>query len=225
MMDEARQPSGVGSLIERLRDEGVKAGQEKADEIVREAQARAQEMIAKARTEAEEMLQKAGKEIETERAAAHESLRIAIRDTELRMEAELKAAFSAHVRRLVSMELQDRDFMRQVILAVAGIASGDLVCAGQPAELLLPTDLFVTDAKGTGLTDTGKERLRHLVLSISGEMLREGVKLKPDESVSGGIRIRMVDEDIEIDLSDKALSDLLLKYLLPRYRAIVTGAE
>ncbi|MBW1785523.1 MAG: hypothetical protein JRK53_02715 [Deltaproteobacteria bacterium] len=225
MMDETRHPSGVGSLIERLRDEGVKAGQDKADQILREAQERAQQLISQARAEAEEVLDKAGRDIERERASAHESLRVAIRDTELRMEAELKATFSAHVRRLVSMQLEDRDFMRQVILAVAGIASGDLVCAGQPAELLLPTDLFVTDEKGTGLTEMGKERLHHLVLGISGEMLRDGVELKPDESVGGGIRIRMIGEDLEIDLSDKALSDLLLKHLLPRYRAIVTGAE
>jgi hypothetical protein len=34
-----------------------------------------------------------------------------------------------------------------------------------------------------------------------------------------------VGEDLEIDLSDQAISDLLLQNLLPRYRAIVAGAE
>jgi V/A-type H+-transporting ATPase subunit E len=67
--------------------------------------------------------------------------------------------------------------------------------------------------------------MRHLVLGISGDMLREGVDLKPSEDISGGIRIRLVGEDLEIDLSDQAISDLLLQNLLPRYRAIVTGAE
>jgi V/A-type H+-transporting ATPase subunit E len=63
------------------------------------------------------------------------------------------------------------------------------------------------------------------VLGISGELLREGVDLKPAESVGGGIRIRLVGEDLEIDLSDKAISELLLQTMLPRYRAIVSGAE
>ena len=56
-------------------------------------------------------------------------------------------------------------------------------------------------------------------------MLREGVDLKPSEDMSGGIRIQMVGEDLEIDLSEKAISELLLEFLLPRYRAILSGAE
>jgi V/A-type H+-transporting ATPase subunit E len=56
-------------------------------------------------------------------------------------------------------------------------------------------------------------------------MLREGVDLKPSDSIGGGIRIRLVGEDLEIDLSDKAISELLLQTMLPRYRTIVSGVE
>jgi V/A-type H+-transporting ATPase subunit E len=225
MADAAKVPSGVQQLISRLRDEGVRAGQEKADRILKEAEMRAAKIIAEAKAEAANILGKARSEIEKERAAAHDSLRVAMRDTELKLEAEVKAAFSSHLRRLVCVELRDKDFLRQVILAVAGVVTGDKVCAGQPAEMLLPRDLFVSDEKGTKLTEEGRERMRHFVLGISGEMLREGVDLKPSDDISGGIRVRLVGEDLEIDLSDKALSDLLLKNLLPRYRAIVAGIE
>jgi V/A-type H+-transporting ATPase subunit E len=175
--------------------------------------------------EAAEILDKARNEIETERAAAHDSLRIAIRDTELKLESELKAMFAAHVKRLVSMELEDRDFLKQVILFIAGSATGQKVCAGMPVEVLLPNALFFSDEKGTRLNEEGKDKMRHFVLGISSEMLREGVELKPSEGVRSGIRVRLVGEDLEIDLSDKAMSELLLKSLLPRYRAIVSGAE
>jgi len=67
--------------------------------------------------------------------------------------------------------------------------------------------------------------MRRLVLGLSGEMLEQGVDLKPSEDIGGGIRIRLVGEDLEIDLSDTAISELLLQTMLPRYRAIVTGAE
>ena len=56
-------------------------------------------------------------------------------------------------------------------------------------------------------------------------MLREGVELKPSDELQGGIRVQLLGEDMEIDLSDEALSDMLLKYLLPRYRAIVSGQD
>ena len=225
MAETTKVASGVQELINRLRDEGVKAGQEKSDHVLREAQEQASRIVAQAKAEAEEILNKARSEIETERAAANDSLRVAIRDTELKMEAELKAGFAAHVKRLVSVELGDREFLRQIVLAIAGMAAGDKACEGQPVEVLLPQDLFETDERETRLTEKGQDRMRHLVLGISGDMLREGVDLKPSEDISGGIRIRLVGEDLEIDLSDQAISDLLLQNLLPRYQAIVTGAE
>jgi V/A-type H+-transporting ATPase subunit E len=225
MAETTKTASGVQELINRLRDEGVKAGREKSDQVLREAQQEATRIVAQAKAESQEILSKARSEIETEKAAAIESLRVAIRDTELKMEEELKATFAAHVKRLVSVELRDVKFLRQIILAIAGLAAGDKVSGEQPVEVLMPKKLFQTDEKGTRLTEEGQDNIRHLVIGISGEMLREGVDLKPSESIGGGIRIRLLDEDLEIDLSDQAISDLLLQNLLPRYRAIVSGTE
>jgi V/A-type H+-transporting ATPase subunit E len=225
MAETTKVASGVQELISRLRDEGVKAGQEKSDQILQEAQEQAGRIVAAARAEAEELLSKARSEIEREKAATLESVRVAIRDTELKMEAEVKADFAAHVRRLVSVEMSDKKFLRQMILGIAGMAAGEKACEDRPVEILLPKDLFATDEKRTRLTEKGQERVRRLVLGISGDMLRDGIDLKPSDDISGGIRIRLVGEDLEIDLSDKAISELLLQNLLPRYRAIVSGAE
>jgi V/A-type H+/Na+-transporting ATPase subunit E len=225
-MDEQRQvSSGVMELIARLRDDGVKAGRKKADQVLQEALEKAARIVAEAEAEAEEILTRAKVQIERDRQAGMGSLRMAIRDTELKMEAGLKADFAAHVRRLVSIEMGDREFIRKCILAVSGMATGHMVCEGQPVEVLLPKDLFETDELGSRLTPEGKEQMHHLVLGISADMLREGVELKPSDTLKRGIRIRLTGEDLEIDLSDKALSDLLLQNLLPRYQAIVRGEE
>ena len=217
--------SGVRELIARLRDDGVRAGREKADQVLQEAQEEAARIVADAQAEAEGILSRAKVQIERDRQAGMGSLRMAIRDTELKMEAELKADFAAHVRRLVSIEMGDKEFIRQCILAVSGMATGHMVCEGQPVTVLLPKDLFETDDLGSRLTPEGKERMHHLVLGISADMLREGVELKPSETLKRGIRVRLAGEDLEIDLSDQALSDLLLENLLPRYQAIVRGEE
>jgi V/A-type H+-transporting ATPase subunit E len=225
MAETTKAASGVQELVNRLRDEGVKAGREKSDQVLREAREEASRIVAQAKAEAEEMLSKARSEIETEKAAAIESLRVAIRDTELKMEAELKESFAAHVKRLVSVEMRDVKFLRQIILSIAGLAAGDKACGEQPVEVLLPEKLFETDQNATRLTEEGQENMRRLVLGLSGEMLEQGVDLKPSGDIGGGILIRLVGENLEIDLSDQAISDLLLQNLLPRYRAIVTGAE
>jgi len=67
--------------------------------------------------------------------------------------------------------------------------------------------------------------IRATVLGISGNMLREGVELIPSSSVPGGARVKLVGEDLEIDMTDDAISRLLLKHLLPRYKSILEGAE
>ena len=224
-MTATDKATGVQDLINRLRDDGVKAGQEKADQVLRDARKQAAEIVSQAKSEAEEMLEKARNEIATEKSSAIESLKVAIRDTELKMEAELKAVFAAHVRRLVSVEMRDVEFLKQIILAIAGMAAGDKACGEQPVNILLPENLFRSDKRETRLTDEGRDNFRRLVLGISGDMLREGVDLTPSESISGGIRIQLVGEDLEIDLSDKAISDLLLQTMLRRYRSLVAGAE
>ena len=222
-MTDTAKATGVQDLINRLRDDGVKAGREEADKLLQDARKEAVQIVEQAKAEAAEMLDKTRAEIDSERTSALESLRLAIRDTELKMEAELKATFAAHVTRLVSMEMRDVKFLRRLILAIAGVAAGDKAAGGQPVELLLPADLFETDEEGTRFTDKGREYQQRLVLGISGEMLREGVDLKPSDSIGGGIRVRLVGEDLEIDLSDKAISELLLQTILPRYRTLVSG--
>ncbi len=224
-MTETENATGVQDLINRLRDDGVRAGQEKADQVLRDARQQAAEIVSQAKAEAEEMLEKARNEIETEKSSAIESLKIAIRDTELKMEAELKATFAAHVKRLVSVEMRDLEFLKQIILAIAGLAAGDKACGEQPVNILLPENLFRSDKRETRLTQEGRDNFRRLVLGISGDMLREGVDLSPSESIGGGIRIQLVGEDLEIDLSDKAISELLLQTMLRRYRSLVAGAE
>jgi len=224
MADTGKVSSGVQELISRLRDEGVEAGRQEADRVVQEAQKRAAEIVAQAKSEAEEIRNKARTEIKAERAASREAIQLAFRDAELKLRSEFRAVIAERVKRLVSMELRDREFLKQLILAIVGRATPRLK-KGQPVEVVLSDEFFATDGKGTGLTGKGKERFRHLVLGITGEMLREGVELKPSGDKDGGIRIRVVGEDLEIDLTDKAISDLLLKHLLPRYREIVLGVD
>jgi V/A-type H+-transporting ATPase subunit E len=70
-----------------------------------------------------------------------------------------------------------------------------------------------------------QKRVRQAVLGITGEMLREGVELIPSSEVEGGARVRLVGENLEIDLTDDAIHRVLMKHLLPRFRRILEGSE
>jgi V/A-type H+-transporting ATPase subunit E len=224
MAQNEPQVSGVAELITRLRDEGVSAGRDEAKRLIKEAQERANTIVAEAKAKSDAILTEARADIEAERTASHEAIKVAIRDTGLELEADLKAGFAAHVKRLVSMEMQDREFLRQLVLLVASQAIKGNV-EGKKIDVIIPPEWFEVDEKGARLTEKGKQRAKHFVLGLSGEMLREGVELQPGEDSTKGIKVKLVGEDVEIDMTENAISGFLLKYLLPRFRAIVEGVE
>ena len=47
----------------------------------------------------------------------------------------------------------------------------------------------------------------------------------PSSEISAGASVRLVKEQLEIDLSDKAISRLLYQRILPRFKAIFEGSE
>jgi V/A-type H+-transporting ATPase subunit E len=219
MADEAQHSSGVQELIAKIRDDGVQAGNKRAEEIVAEARREAARLLAEAEARAAEVHRKALQEIDSFRQSALESLALAARDTRLQLEAELLASFEAHVKRLVADFTFDAKFIRAVILVLAGRATEEYP-VDQQLEILV-SDLL---AGREGESPELDRSLRENVLGISGSMLREGVEIIPSSEVPGGVRVRVVGQEREIDLTDESISKLLLKHMLPRYKSILEGA-
>ena len=65
--------------------------------------------------------------------------------------------------------------------------------------------------------------LSHFVATVTKDMLREGIEIGTRDDDSSGIRIQLREEDIEIELTDQAIAELLLRHLVPRFRAIMEG--
>ena len=55
-------------------------------------------------------------------------------------------------------------------------------------------------------------------------MLREGLSFGVTDGIKAGIRVKLVDENAQIDLTESAISQLLLRHMLPRFRALLRGA-
>ncbi|MDP2203379.1 MAG: hypothetical protein Q8K07_15250, partial [Methylicorpusculum sp.] len=65
--------------------------------------------------------------------------------------------------------------------------------------------------------------LSRLTAAIAADLLREGVNFKISDQFSAGIQVKLDDQDIVIDLTDEAVSALLLEHLQPRFRALLQG--
>lgn len=222
MAEDPKTPTGGGvqELINRIRDEGVATARAEADQILAAARTEAQAIRAQAEQDARVQVEQARTQVETDQAAGVEALKIAARDTLLEMKDRIRQEFKRHVRRLVSAETRDPEFIRSLVLTLAGHAADNYI-KDEDAKILVSKAIIGEGFEDSPLSDEEKKQIVGIVLGASGEMLREGVELLPDSGVQGGARVRMVDQELEIDLTDEAVSRTLLKHLLPRYRTIV----
>ncbi len=217
MTEPDLKSSGVKDLIDRIRDEGVRAARAEADRILAEAKAKAARTVADAKAKAAAIKKEAQAATEREQTASIEALRMAARDTGLELRSAVMSAFEEHVRRLVTDVTTDGAVLRDMILVLAGRAAEDFI-QDKEAVILVPKRL--ADEVSVELD----EFLRQSAVSFSADLLRKGIELIPSSEFQGGARIRLVGEDLEIDLSDEALSEMMLKLLLPRYRKILLEA-
>jgi V/A-type H+-transporting ATPase subunit E len=217
--------SGVEALIERLRDQGVESGRAEARRIEAEARKRAADIERSAEEKARQILEEAVSKADALKNGGKEALRVAMRDTVLALRTELVETISDNVRRLITTEMDKEDFLRQLIRDVAAEGRGRAgVDCGEKVKVILPQKLV-------GLEDLRHDPLRlheggmtHFVLNVAGDVLKDGISIGiSEEEDQHGIRLYLEEKQVYIDLTDKAVSDLLLTHLQPRFRAVLEG--
>ena len=216
--------SGVDALIAKLREEGVSAGRLDAERIVAEARAEARQVVEAAKAEAKQYLAAARKEGDAYQSAGEEAVKTAMRDTVLDMKAQLMQRFGADVKRLAAEELEKDETLKQMILELVGRVRRDSgLDKAEAVEVVLPEKAVGLEELRKNPAALQKGRATKYVLGLSEEMLREGVTFSASDEVGAGVRIRIVEGDITIDLTDAAIAALLLQHLQPRFRAVLEG--
>jgi V/A-type H+/Na+-transporting ATPase subunit E len=216
----AAESAGVEILIARLRDEGIAQGRSQADALVTAAKQQAADIVAAAKRDAETVAVKANEEAKRLKAVGEDAIRLAMRDTMLSLEADLINEFQNKLQGLVKGMLEDPAFLQRLILEVAAKAAPST----ERAELLIPAEIVSLEDLQRKPEEAKPGTLTHFVLSLGGGMLREGLSFGVTDGLEAGIRVKLVNENVQIDLTESAVSQLLLRHLLPRFRALLRGA-
>ena len=216
--------SGVENLIQRLRDQGVEAGQERAEKIVLDAQKRAEWIIEEAELEAKQLLDEAKKQSDALRIAGEDALKLATRDALLKLRDTLLGSFSKEVKRVVGQKMDQEVFLERLILQLAGKVREDLdLDAKENISMFLPNNPVGVDELKNNPEELKAGTLTHFTASIAADMLRKGVSIQVSDDVSGGLSVRLKDDDMVVDFTDETLSALLLEHLQPRFRTLLQG--
>jgi len=209
----------VQQLADRIRDQGVHAANEQANKILREAENDAAALLAAVRSEVAQLREQARLDIEAQHTAALEALKLSARDAMLQLKAKVSSEFEVFVQRLVTSATSDEEFIKSIVLVLAGHVEKELI-GDKEIQILISESLL------DGQPDeTLRERTKQTILTLSSQMLRAGVELIPSDEIDGGARVRLVKDKLEIDLSDKAVAKLLYQRILPRFRTILEGTE
>lgn len=214
--------AGVDALIARLRDQGVEAGRRQGEAIQAQAEEQARLTLEQARQQAGRIVAEAEQRARNLEQAGREALELALRDAVLAMKTRLMERFRGEVGQLVAEEQQKQELLERMVLEVVGRVRPEADRAAA-VEVLLP-------ARAAGLAElsqnpealAGSELTRFVRLVAAG-MLREGVQLASGGEQAAGLRVRLVDREVVLDLSDRAVAEALLEHLQPRFRALLEG--
>ena len=216
--------SGVEALIERLKEEGIAAGRKKAESIVIDAEKRAEWIIKEAQLEAQSLVNEARAEAEAMKAAGEDALKLAARDVFLRLRDTLLGSFSQEVTRVVGKQMAQKDFLEKLILALAGrVRDKTGIDSNRQVVIQLPEDVIGVEELCRNPEELREGALTRFTASIAADLLREGVKFEVSDDLSGGLLIKLEEDNIVIDFSDKTVAALLLEHIQPRFRALLQG--
>lgn len=218
----AQVAAGVEQLIARLRDQGVEAGRSQADQMVAEARQEAQRTVDQARQQADQILAEARQEAENLQTSGRHALELALRDAVLAMKTRLMERFRGEVRQLVGEEQQKQEILEKMILEVVGRVRPEADRSEQ-MEVLLPRHVAGLAELSQNPEELEKGVLTHFVQLISRSMLREGISLGVARDGEAGMRLRLADRDVVLDLTDRAVAEAILEHLQPRFRALLEG--
>ncbi len=210
---------GVQELLDKLRDEGVAAGQSQAERLIADARIQAMEILDQAKSEAEKLLNNARTQAAEFEASGKAALRMASRDVILSVREACHDEFRNRLRQFVKHRLSDQKLLEQMILELAAKtrpsdSAGKLL-------LQLPSTHVTSEELQKEVRDVKPGSLAAFVLGLTADVLRAGLTFGVSEDDGEGVRIKLLDDDVQLELTDHTITSVLMRYLAPRYRAVM----
>lgn len=216
------ESAGIEDLIARLRQEGVDEGRAEAERVLAEAEDQARKFLNDAESEAKSRLDAASAEASRLKRAGKEALEIAMRDAVLELKQGLAERFAEQVSGTVSDLMRDDEMLKSMILAVAARTRADAgLDDAKKIDVILPRAVVGLDDLRRKPEELQEGSLTHFAATAAADMLRKGVSFSRAEDEAGGIRVTLGDDGLVVDLTDRAVAEVILRHLQPRFRALL----
>jgi V/A-type H+-transporting ATPase subunit E len=87
--------------------------------------------------------------------------------------------------------------------------------------ILLPPEGISEDEVRKRIQAGDEDPLTEFVEGMLGEKVRGGISVELGDAEQAGLVVKVINRNVEIELTDQAITDLLAGHLLPRFRAVM----
>jgi V/A-type H+-transporting ATPase subunit E len=197
----------VKKICDVLKRETLEPAKHQADEIIASAQRQADEILADAHKEAKKMVDDAHVEIEKQKSIFQASLAQACRQTlEALKEKIEQKLFDPELSKLIAKPMHDPKLMAQLINAIVHALEKE----GTKSDLSVVVSSAIS-----------AKAVNELLASEVIQRLKEkGVLIS---SIGGGIEVKLLNNNITIDLSNETIKELVATYIRKDFREYLFG--
>lgn len=195
----------IRNLIEKIQEEGIKAGEDKAKEIEAEGKRKAASILEKAESGAEKILAEAKEKVTRMEENAKASIRQAGRDLLLSLKQELQEMLERLVQSSMAETLSPSEMAKILHELIKKFAHSG------------KEDIWVW------LKKEDEEKLEKEFLTRLKEETRRGIVLKSSQDIAGGFIISFDAGKSHFDFTDKALAVHMGTFLKPHLNQILNG--
>jgi len=193
-------------LLDKIKNEGVKAAEPESARIREEAEKRSREILHRAEQEAAAIVAKAREEAARFEQTSPEAVKQAARNAILGVRQGVVGIFDAMLARETREALSGPN-LAEVIVALVKAWPGKEIPSLQ--ALLPPADL---------------EKLEKGLKSRLQEEMKKGFELKPLPALEAGFRIALKDGSAYYNFTDQGIAQILAEYLNPRLAGLMGQA-
>ena len=192
-------------LLEKINQEGIRSGEEKAKAIEDKAKKDAEKILRDARKLADEIVQKAKAEAEKTKVNANLSVKQASRDLLLGLKEEIRKTLNKIMAGEITKSMSSEE-IAGILASLIDKYADKNGKAGDIKILVNKADL---------------EKIKNTFISKLKDKISAGVEFRPSQNINAGFSISFDKGKSYFDFSDEGLLETLCVYLNPELAKII----
>ena len=199
----------VKRICEVLKEDTLIPARQEGEAIIHKAKVDADKIIQDAKEKAEQIKDIANKEMEERENVFHASLNVACKKTLEGLKQEIEEnLFSIGLKNFIGDQMRSPEVITKLISAIISVIEKE----GIDADLRAIVPSIVP----------AEEVNQQLAIEILNRLEKKSVLL---DQISGGVQVKIINQDLTLDMTQDALESLVSSYVREDFRTLIFSSK